>query len=143
MSLDQLAQRIIEVSETGQSTIVLVTPPEFSLRPGFFSELVHAFDRISDASMANRLNNLGVEIDFYQQPGGIGSMFSDFRSRRQATLLQQSLNREFDIPVQVRWTAILGRPRMDGPIVLGCCDSSQLLPPWAVAVELSKLPLAA
>ncbi|KAA1257592.1 hypothetical protein LF1_00790 [Rubripirellula obstinata] len=143
MSLDQLADRIVAFSETGQSTIVLVTPPEFSLQPGFYSELVNAIYRSSDHAAANRLNQHGIEIDFYQQPGGLRSIFSDLRTKRQASRIQRTLNRDASVSVQVRWTAILGRPSSDGPIVLGCCDSGQSLPAWAKAVELSRRPTAA
>ena len=143
MSLEQLAEQIIDVAHSRQSTMVLVTPPEFSLRPEFFIELVHAVQRVCDPSMAEHLKNHGIEIDCFQQPGGIRSLFADLRAKRQVTQLQQWLDQESNIPVKVCWTAILGRPRENGPIVLGCCDSGQVLPSWAMAVELSKAPRAA
>ena len=143
MSLDQLAKRIIAISETGQSTIVLVTPPEFSLMPAFFIELVESIRRVSDESLINRLNTDGVEIDYFQHPGGRRSLFSDLRHRRQTAKLQQALDRQTTLPTLVRWTAILGRPSHEGPIVIGCCDSQQPLPSWAKAVELARLPTAA
>jgi hypothetical protein len=140
MSMDPLARRIIDLSVAGQSTVVLVTPGYFSLRPGFFVELVRTIEQVS---LALPQQPESIEIDCYQQPGGLGSLLSDRRLRRQAIRLKKRMSEFSEIPVSVRWTAILARPSKLRPLVIGCCDSRQPLPPWAAAVELSGRPQVA
>lgn len=156
MLLDPLARQILNLSfsdsdidkRSSPRTVVLVTPTSFSLRTEFMVALIESIageSRSASAMLRNRLSKHGVEIDYYCQTDGWFSAASNRRRRRRSQRLQRFLTEHPIAGMQatVRWTAILGRCRPSGPLVIGCCDSRQSLPDWAVPIELAGQRVAA
>ena len=133
MSLDHLARQIIELARSGNSTAVIVTPDQFSLRPQFYAELASQLVAI-DSGLS------GIEIDCYQSAEGRSGFFGDLRSRRLAKRIGRAVGQLKSVPIRVRWTALLSRPSKSGRIVIGCCDQRQPLPSWAAPIRLSITP---
>jgi hypothetical protein len=156
MLLDPLARQILNLSfsdsdidqRSNPRTVVLVTPTSFSLRTEFMVSLIESLataSRSASVTLRNRLLEHGVEMDYFCQSEGWFAASTTGRSRRRSRQLQRflDLHPNDDLQCRVRWTAILGRCRSTGPLVIGCCDTRQTLPEFAVPIELSGTRVAA
>ena len=109
---------------SGDQTPVLVTPPEFTLRPTFFAELARA--------LSSRVQN-PIAIELVREPGSPLEWIGHWRVKRVAKRATQMIESP---GVRVDCAAMLRRPRSE-TLVIGCCDSGATLPPWAAPIELA------
>ena len=137
MPLIRLGRQIVELSCEGEFTSVLVTPVAFSLRADFYVELVRSL--LADQ---NDLARKGIEFDGYQALRGVSSLLADWKSRRESATLRRAMIQaarrwDWEVPIDVQWTAMIRRPSTEGPLVIGHCDDRQPLPTWAAPIYLS------
>lgn len=140
MPLRQLADELLRLSEHHRSIPVLVTPDYISLRRRFFVELV-----ITLAETCHR----PIRIDWYRNVPSVWSLVSDqvaaVRVARTNTALDALMSR-YQVSARMRITGVLPRPGdvmrddVDRELVIGWCDETRKLPPWATAVRLGATP---
>ncbi len=133
MSLDLLAEEVVRLSATGQTTPVLVTPTYLSFRPLFYHQLVVAVAKLTDRP---------VRVDWLRTGSGVSSLIANAFAKREAARITRRLQRETGGKHSIELSSSIGRP-VDGragrsPIVLGLCRQGESLPSWATTIPLSE-----
>ena len=141
MPLRSLVKQIVQVSEQGDGTPVLVIPAYLSLRKPFYVQLATDLCTATDRM---------VRIDLLNRGGGtIGRILNDHWTRSNARSINRALDRlelvdrstsaVADVSVQV--TATLGRTMVGvGPLVVGVAGADIELPHWAYPIWICGNP---
>ncbi len=131
--LDLLSTQLVRLSEQRGSTPVLITPPHLSLRKQFFVELVRSLSTVTTRT---------IRIDWYRPVPSVASVVSDLFASWRVVSTNRSivLIAEPTHPLgQMQITASLSRPGgIHRDLVVGWCNVSLPLPPWATPIELSS-----
>ncbi|QDT05586.1 hypothetical protein K227x_39870 [Rubripirellula lacrimiformis] len=150
MSLEPLANRIVEICRSGDTTPVLVTPKYLSFRPAFYQQFV--------AVLAQRSGRT-VRIDWLRTETGIMAMISDTMAMQDAKRITRMLRKRCSADHSIELTSSIGRPRSatassldgrqrntanrDDALVIGLCHVGQPLPEWVTPIPLGERPLVA